>query len=257
MAASCLFGLEAELALGATTEGTSIPVEGAVAALARLAGRRLVHLRDEGSRMYLANGSLFYVDHGYHPEIATPECTTPWEAVCHLIAGQRMVAGLADLVRGEIAADRVFVFRNNVDYLSGASWGCHESYLGRHPVGTYESWLVPHLVSRIVYTGSGGLDPSSPGIRLSLSPRVAFIDQVASANSTGNRGIFHTRDEQRLQPCPCAGGRQRVQSAGDLAEGRDNCAHRRAGRSRGAGGLSDQAVGSGRRDEVVRANPPR
>jgi proteasome accessory factor A len=195
MAASCLFGLEAELALGATTEGTSIPVDRAVDALARLAERKLVHLRDGGSRMYLANGSLFYVDHGHHPEIATPECTTPWEAVCHLLAGQRMVARLASLVREEIGAEQVLVFRNNVDYLSGATWGCHESYLGRQPVGTYESWLVPHLVSRIVYTGSGGLDPSSPGIRLSISPRVAFIDEVASANSTGDRGIFHTRDE--------------------------------------------------------------
>ena len=58
-----------------------------------------------------------------------------------------------------------------------------------------KNWLVPHLVSRIAYTGSGGLDPLSPGIRLSISPRVAHIDHVVSAESTSSRGIFHTRDE--------------------------------------------------------------
>jgi proteasome accessory factor A len=189
-----LFGLEAELALS-TTGKHAVALELAVGSLFRLAQDRLVHLPGYGSRLYLANGSLFYVDCGAHPEVATPECTTPWEAVSHLRAAESMVARLAMDLRRELGADEVLVCRGNVDYLTGATWGCHESYLARLPVAWYEPWLVPHLVSRTVFTGSGGLDPSSPGIRFSISPRAAYIEQVVSAGSTTRRGIFHTRDE--------------------------------------------------------------
>ncbi len=190
-----LFGLEAELAISARKGETAVPVMEAVQALAHLAERELVHLRGDGSRLFLANGSLFYIDAGCHPEVATPECETPWQAVCHLRGAERMIAGLAALMRKEHDFDEVLVCRGNVDYLTGATWGCHESYLTRLPIKCYESWLVPHLVSRILYTGSGGLDPLSPGIRFSLSPRAAHIVAVSSRDSTSNRGIFHTRDE--------------------------------------------------------------
>lgn len=189
-----LFGLEAELAVSATRDGRALPTGAVVGALAQVAQRTLAYLPGGGSRMFLASGGLFYVDCGNHPEVATPECTTPSEAVCHLRAGERMVARLAGLARDELKADAVLVCRSNVDY-SGATWGCHESILGNLPITAYKSCMIPHLVSRIVYTGSGGLDPLSPGIRLSISPRVAYIDQVVSAESTSSRGIFHTRDE--------------------------------------------------------------
>jgi proteasome accessory factor A len=192
---TCVFGLEAELALNTTTRGAPVPLDSAVVALAQLAAARLVHLRGEGSRMYLGNGSLVYVDCGMHPEVATPECTTPWEAVSHLRAAESMLADLALPLRESLGVDEVLVCRGNVDYLSGSTWGCHESYLARLPIARYPDMLVPHLVSRIVFTGSGGLDPLSPGIRFSASPRVAHIVQVVSAESTSRRGIFHTRDE--------------------------------------------------------------
>lgn len=191
----CLFGLEAELALSLICGGRAIPTEHAVDALALVARRKLVHLPGQGNRMYLANGSLFYVDCGHHPEVATPECTTPWEAVSHLRAAERVVADLAGEMRKALAVDEVLVCRSNIDYLTGATWGCHESYLARLPVTRYREWLIPHLASRIIYTGSGGLNPLSPGIRFSVSPRVAYIESDESPESTRQRGIFHTRDE--------------------------------------------------------------
>jgi proteasome accessory factor A len=190
-----LFGLEAELAVSATRNGRALPAGTIVGALAQIAQRTLTHLSGGGSRMFLANGGLFYVDCGFHPEWATPECTTPSEAVSHLRAGERMVARLANLAREELEAEAVFVSRSNVDYQSGATWGCHESYLGNRSIAAYKDWLIPHLVSRIIFTGSGGLDPLSPGIRLSLSPRAAHLHHVSSQQSTSGRGIFHTREE--------------------------------------------------------------
>jgi proteasome accessory factor A len=191
---SSLFGLEAELAISARKGRTRVPVEKVVEALVDVARRELPHLCGGAKRMFLGNGGLLYVDAGSHPEIATPECTTPWQAVAHLRSAEQVVASLACLVRKARRLDEVFVNRCNVDYLDGTTWGCHESYLTRLPIEHYENWLVPHLASR-VYTGSGGLDPLSAGIRFSLSPRVAYIDRVKSPDSTSDRGIFHTRDE--------------------------------------------------------------
>lgn len=195
MFARSLFGLEAELAICGSRAGTALSVAQLAAALAARAADTLTHLRGDGSRLYLANGGLLYIDCGAHPEFATPECTTPREAVAHLMAGQRMVAGLAESIKADIGADEVLVLRANVDYKTKATWGAHESYLGRRPVRSYQAWLVPHLVSRIIYAGSGGLNPLSPGIRFSLSPRVAHLMHVVSNESTSARGIYHTRDE--------------------------------------------------------------
>lgn len=191
----CLFGLEAELAVSATAEGRAIAVGDIVGALAKSAERTLVHLKGASNGLYLANGSHMLVDIGEHLEIATAECTTPWEAVCQLRAGQRTVARLADLIRQGLKLERVLVCRANIDYIQGTSWGYHESYLGVRPILAYKSWLLPHICSRIVYTGAGGLDPLSPGIRLSLSPRVAHLCKVSGNSSTSERAIFNTRDE--------------------------------------------------------------
>jgi proteasome accessory factor A len=166
--------------------------------------------------LFLPNGGLLYVDVGCHPEVATPECTTPWEAVSQLRAGERTVHRLALLAAREVEADSVLVSRANVDYRFGTTWGCHESYLGTQPPAHYKNWLIPHLVTRIVYTGSGGLDALSPGIRLSLSPRVSHIDHAVSPESTNQRGIFHTRDE------PLSSGYRRIH----VLAGDNTCSHR-------------------------------
>ena len=145
-----LFGLEAELAISARKGNTSVPLRDTVQALVDLAAREFTYLRGEGSRMFLANGALFYIDAGYHPEVATPECTTPWQAVSHLRAAERMVARLGELMCREHGFDEVLIGRGNVDYLTRATWGCHESYLTRNPIAKYERLLVPHLASRIL-----------------------------------------------------------------------------------------------------------
>jgi hypothetical protein len=87
-------------------------------------------------------------------------------------------------------------YRVNVDYSgSGTTWGCHESYLHRMPPDALPFHLIPHLVSRIVYTGAGGFEPLSGGLRFTLSPRASHIGRTISGDSTRDRGIFHTKDE--------------------------------------------------------------
>ncbi|MGD2153509.1 MAG: proteasome accessory factor PafA2 family protein, partial [Gemmatimonadales bacterium] len=92
---------------------------------------------------------------------------------------------------------RALLLKCNVDYVdTSATWGSHESYLytGVHP-SVLPVQLIPHLVSRVVFTGAGGLNPRSPGIEFTLSPRVAHLEKEKSTSSTDGRGIFHTKHE--------------------------------------------------------------
>jgi hypothetical protein len=83
-----------------------------------------------------------------------------------------------------------------VDYSgSGATWACHENYSHCADSGRLRSNLIPHLVTRIIYTGAGGLNPLAGDLQFCLSPRVCHLTQVTSASSTCERGIYHSKDE--------------------------------------------------------------
>jgi proteasome accessory factor A len=197
--AARLFGIETEYALAC------LPHDGGTETRARVLGRlldearrTLPHLRDTSARgLFLQNGSRLYVDCGQHPELATPECTDPADLVRYVVAGERILATLASAVRdGGGARTEAALFRCNVDYSgAGTTWGCHESYLHRADPDLLATQLVPHLVSRVIYTGAGGFSPRSNGLEFTLSPRVDYLERVISSNSTGSRGIFHTKDE--------------------------------------------------------------
>ena len=143
---------------------------------------------------YLANGARFYHDSG-HPEYATPECASPRELLTSIRAGEQLLAEAAASI-SRWQGREVAVFRNNVDYGGMRStWGCHESYLHRVAPQALPDQLIPHFVSRVVFTGAGGFVPDSEGIEFTISPRARMLEYATSGSSTGTRGIFHTKDE--------------------------------------------------------------
>jgi proteasome accessory factor A len=191
-----LLGVESEYAVsGLLTSGASIPRAELVSRMMDVAKRSRRHLREaRGDGIFLDNGARLYVDAGEHPEFATPECQDPWEVVRYIRAGERLLWQLATTVREEIDnLAVVIVLRSNVDY-KGATWGCHESYLHRAPPSQLPAQLIPHLVSRVVYTGAGGFRPGTK-FEFTLSPRASHLTQVASAHSTRDRGIYHEKNE--------------------------------------------------------------
>jgi proteasome accessory factor A len=194
-----LFGAETEYAITAIKDGAAVDREQLLQAMMQCARRKLVHLSDlHSGGLFLENGARFYVDCGLHPEFSTPECSDPWSVVRYVQVGNRILGDLAQAVESQSpAGTEVMCFRCNVDYDrgSGATWGSHESYLHRMDPAALQPQIVPHLVSRIVYTGAGGFNPLSDGLEFTLSPRVAYICRVSSGDSTGNRGIFHTKNE--------------------------------------------------------------
>ena len=193
-----LFGMETEYALCVG----SGPREDALGTLLRALARKFPHLGRSGSNgLFLANGAHFYIDHGYHPEWCTPECRDPWELVRYVLAGDGVLTELLTEAASQTPAFRdAALLKCNVDYSSLTTWGRHESYLCRRPGAEIAQDLVPHLVSRVLFTGAGGLNPFFPGIQFSLSPRAHHFRAVLSGNSTDHRGIFHTKDESLARP---------------------------------------------------------
>jgi len=194
-----LVGQETEYALTAF-DASGRPVDRArtLDRLMDVARRQLVCLAgDARYDLYLRNGARLYIDSGLHPEWSTPECSSPGEVLAHARAGDATLARIAAaLQREDPDISDIVITKCNVDYADRrATWGCHESYLHRKSRRGLAKHLIPHLVSRVVYAGAGGLNPLSPGIAFMVSPRVAHLQAVVSDSSTANRGIFHTKKE--------------------------------------------------------------
>jgi proteasome accessory factor A len=195
-----LLGAETEFAFTALDKsGGALDREQILPLLLGSVAQRLPHLTGEaGCDLFLGNGSRLYIDCGLHPEWSTPECTTPAEVVSYLRAGEEILTQAAQaLERSNRRVARALLFKCNVDYVdTSATWGSHESYLYTrlHP-SVLPDQLIPHLVSRVVFTGAGGLNPKSAGIEFTLSPRVAHLEKVTSTSSTDGRGIFHAKQE--------------------------------------------------------------
>ena len=195
-----LFGMETELAFSASKSGgdvSDMDRDRLIQNFFSLAGKRLCSLPDQHARgLFLENGARLYLDAGLHPEYCTPECRSPEEVVRWQLAGERILAELGQEVEKLQADTRVAIFRCNVDYSgSRETWGCHESYQHRSTTSQMSLHLIPHLATRIVYTGAGGFNNRIGRVEFLLSPRVPHLVNNQSADSQTSRGIYHTKNE--------------------------------------------------------------
>jgi len=210
-----LFGMEVEFGFAALDdEGVQLDANTALMAYLNVCSKRLLHLSSQGSsHLYLANGSLIYPDVG-HPELATAESSSPIALLQSLRAGETMLADAAGELESISGVSKVSLYRTNVDYsLIGTTWGCHESYLSRRSPANFAPRVVDHLVSRLVFSGSGGFNNQSYGAAFVISPRAAHLTKRIGSDSTGSRAIFSLRND------PLSTGYRRVH----LICGEPNC----------------------------------
>lgn len=197
-----MMGVETEYALGwrgerRSTSSRAFLLEG----ILRRAYSDLDCLRSEsGQGIFLSNGALLYIDVGAHPELATAECSDPLEAVRQVFAGDRLLHDLlVRVLQGEEAVPDARLYKNNVDN-RGSTWGSHESHAVITNPGDFCVPLASFLATRIIFSGSGGLEQRGRTLRFALSPRASFIQKAISASSTHARGIVHDKHE----PLACA-----------------------------------------------------
>ncbi len=154
----------------------------------------------------LTNGARYYVDHA-HPEYSTPECADPLTLVLYDKAGEEV---LRRSMRAAAAifpdAPPVVVYKNNSDG-KGNSYGCHENYLMDRtvPFAKVAAAVVPHFVTRLIYTGAGKVGTETPAldrstVHFQLSQRAEFFEEVIGLETTLKRPIVNTRDEPHADP---------------------------------------------------------
>ena len=179
----------------------------------------------------LTNGARFYVDHA-HPEYSSPECLTPLECLVYDKAGEEV------LRRSMVAAalripdqPAPIVYKNNSDG-KGNSYGCHENYMMDRavPFAKVIEGVVPHFVSRTLFTGSGkvGVGDARARCRHGRLPdlaagRVLRGDRRARDDAQATDRQHPRRAPRRPQALPApARDRRRRQPVGDrhLPEGR-------------------------------------
>jgi proteasome accessory factor A len=191
-----IFGLENEYGVTCTLRGQRrlSPDE-----VARYLFRRVVSW-GRSSNVFLENGARLYLDVGSHPEYATPECDKVEEVVTHDKAGERilesLVASAEQRLEEEGIRGDIYLFKNNTDS-AGNSYGCHENYLvSRHKdFHRTVDVLIPFLVTRQIFLGSGKLLQTPRGTVYSLAQRAEHIWEGVSSATTRSRPIINTRDE--------------------------------------------------------------
>jgi proteasome accessory factor PafA2 len=149
----------------------------------------------------LTNGARYYVDHA-HPELSTPECADPrsivvYDRAAELILHRSMTAADALLPAGQ----EIVVYKNNSDR-KGNSYGTHENYLMDRavPFSKIVSHVMPHFITRQIYTGAGKVGTEAPGLTSAevpyqLTQRADFFEEEVGLETTLKRPIVNTRDE--------------------------------------------------------------
>lgn len=152
------------------------------------------------ANVFLENGARLYLDTGFHPEYATPECDDVTELVIHDKAGERVVEDLLQQAEKRLREDgisgHILLFKNNTDS-AGNSYGCHENYLVSRDVSFQRlaEGLIPFFVTRQIFAGAGKVLQTPRGFHYCLSQRAQHICQEISGATTSSRSIINTRDE--------------------------------------------------------------
>ena len=149
----------------------------------------------------LTNGARYYVDHA-HPEISTPECADALEIVRYDKAAELvLIRSMEAAARTLPTGGEIVVYKNNSDG-KGNSYGCHENYLMDRavPFSRIVAQVIPHFVTRQIYTGAGKVGVEAPGLTsaevpFQITQRADFFEEEVGLETTLKRPIVNTRDE--------------------------------------------------------------
>lgn len=149
-----------------------------------------LHLAGE----FITNGSRVYYDVG-HFEVSTAETTNFHDVVIWEKAGEKILDWLRRVMEEKYTAGdtKIHAFKNNTSP-DGTSYGSHENYCVSREVPWPTRFirdLVPHLSTRIIYTGAGDIIRG----KYVLSPMAFLTSQVISGETMHDTGILNTRDE--------------------------------------------------------------
>lgn len=170
--------------------------------------------------IFLPNGSRIYSESaGGHLETALPECSSALEVLKFDKWSETFVCWISKVLKERYDTNLIF-FKKNTDSKLETTRGCHENYFsekifekllkeseqrlkgGNIPIHPEINYFILFLITRQIFTGSGGIMPYSTmgGSDIyEISPRTYFINSVLSSSTTsggsGGRAIINIRAE--------------------------------------------------------------
>lgn len=161
------------------------------------------------------SGRRFYSDSGRHPELATPECSSPEDAVLYTVAGDKLLREHLNDINADIihmTDHSVVLARNNAGIAEEGNgyrtFGNHMnvSFVGSaHVTTSFLGVAIAPFVASMMCTwgGSGWLYELKKGkFHFLLSQRMPFIMTQVSDLTLDHRGLVNTRDEPHtIDPC--------------------------------------------------------
>jgi len=154
---------------------------------------------------FLGNGERLYFLNN-HLEISTRECDSVFEVAAADQADVRILdAAIKKFWRKNPGYGKLSAFKNTSSFDGNyeITWGGrHENYQMERSAWDKRDYLIPFLVTRQVFTGSGNIretpiNGSWKGFDtyFELSPRANFIEMVEGGDTQSNRPIIQMRDE--------------------------------------------------------------
>ncbi|MEM4311526.1 MAG: proteasome accessory factor PafA2 family protein [Nitrososphaerales archaeon] len=148
---------------------------------------------------FVANQGRVYMDVGNALECSTPETTNALDELKYEKAMERMVDD-ARMNYESKTGRMVGIFKDSLSPID-TTRGYHENYMVSTKVATtflsfihqWAKYIIPFLVSRIIFTGSGDYVPNRGGFL--LSPRMEFTTYDLSLSTTSRRPLINLRHE--------------------------------------------------------------
>ena len=143
---------------------------------------------------FVTNQSRAYLDVG-HLELSTCETSNFRDLLVWEKAGEKIVDWLRKKLEEKYCSDdvKIWAYKNNTSP-DGVAYGSHENYCVARDIlfpDRFVKELVPHLVTRFIYTGAGDILDG----KYVLSPSVYKTGTVVSWDTMHNTGVLNTRDE--------------------------------------------------------------
>ena len=156
------------------------------------------------ANVFLENGTRLYLDTGFHPEYATPECDDVAELVIHDKAGERIVDDLRHQAEKRLQEDgiegNILLFKNNTDSaiptdvtrITSSAATCHFSAWPTHVLAFCGSIPLPFRTSDSPHPATRGRAPATlcytaADVRRRPQERVRAGNAAPSAEGQGGQ----------------------------------------------------------------------
>ncbi|MBI3046316.1 MAG: proteasome accessory factor PafA2 family protein [Candidatus Harrisonbacteria bacterium] len=179
----------------------------AQAIISNIMNSKIPNFSNGSDRIWLANGSLIYIDLKCIVETATAECRAgSLDGLLQEKASELILNEAAQSVVAQRGIESLTLYKNNVgpsglgeDRFNEVTYGSHHnySYLESKQVAVFQV-LKSFLPVSIIFSGNGHVYKHRNNIMYALSQRASHITLAQSGATLDNRAIVTTRDESLM-----------------------------------------------------------